>query len=544
MAVFDRIAAGGFLNNARSTAAVTRAHSRLPTLAALALAAILASCGGSDETDPPFVPPGQQQTQPGGITGRVLAAGNGQPVAGATVTAGGTSTTTAADGSFTITGLTAAERVPVTVVAPGYASTTRITTVTGGVSIRLPTQLLPVAATTTLNVAAGSTVTVPGSVAQVIFPANAIVDGAGAAPTQSVSALVTPINPAQDPNLMPGDYRTTDAGASALLESFGALSVALTDAVGGTYNLASGLSATIRIPASSRAGTLPATVPLYWFDATTSLWVNEGTATLGGTAPNQYYEGSVTRTAVWSASQLISTVLVTGCVQNLDGLQAVGARVEADGVTYSGLSSAVTNSRGMFSIPVRRDATVVLTARSGSLLSNARAATTAAVNVAMGGGCLNFGAVMQMKLTWGQAPADVDSHLLTPHGTHIDYTNKGSLAGAPYANLDIDDTTSFGPEFVTIRRLAQGTYRYYLDNYSETFNPGMTDSQVKVELRYDGNTTVYTPGPGEAGSFLKWHAFDIVVDSQCGVTIVPADTWLAAGPANPNPAGTVTYCNN
>jgi hypothetical protein len=538
------------LNNTRTPVAAKRLRPHLAWLAALALGAILVACGGGTEgngdggNSRPIAPAGDPAAQqPGGVNGRILSAIDGSPIVGATVTAGGTSTTTAADGSFTITGLTAAERVPVTVAAPGYASTTRITTVTGGVSIRLPTQLLPVSATTMLNVAAGSTVTVPGSAAQVIFPPNAIVDAAGAAPAQSVSALVTPINPAQDPNLMPGDYRTTDAGASALIESFGAVSVVLADAVGGTYNLATGLSATIRIPASSRASTLPATVPLYWFDEATSLWVLEGTATLGGTAPNQYYEGSVTRTAVWSASQLISTVLVTGCVQDLDGLQVVGARIEADGVTYSGMSSAVTNSRGMFSIPVRRDATVVLTARSGSLLSNARAATTAAVNVSMGGGCLNFGAVMQMKLTWGQAPRDVDSHLLTPHGAHIDYTNKGSLSGAPYANLDIDDTTSFGPEFVTIRRLAQGTYRYYLDNYSETFNPGMTDSQVKVELRYDGNTTVYTPGPGE-GSFLKWHAFDIVVDSQCGVTIVPADTWLATGPANPNPAGAVTYCNN
>src|SRR5687768_10967310 len=100
MAVFDRIAAGGFLNNARSTAAVTRAHYRLPTLAAFALAAVLASCGGNDDqTGTPIVPAGQQQVQPGSIAGRVLSASDGLPVAGATVTVDGVSVTTGADGA-------------------------------------------------------------------------------------------------------------------------------------------------------------------------------------------------------------------------------------------------------------------------------------------------------------------------------------------------------------------------------------------------------------------------------------------------------------
>ncbi|HET7793146.1 MAG TPA: hypothetical protein VFL64_07150, partial [Rhizobacter sp.] len=154
------------------------------------------------------------------------------------------------------------------------------------------------------------------------------------------------------------------------------------------------------------------------------------------------------------------------------------------------------------------------------------------------------GTVLQVKLTWGAAPLDVDSHMLTPQGAHVFYSSKGSLSASPYVNLDIDDVTSFGPEFVSVRRLAQGTYRYYLDNYSSTFNPGMTGSPVKVELIYDGNTTVYTPGPGE-GTLDKWHVFDIVVDAQCRVTVTTANAWMASDPPNPNPSPSesVTYCN-
>ncbi|HET7868446.1 MAG TPA: carboxypeptidase regulatory-like domain-containing protein, partial [Burkholderiaceae bacterium] len=284
------------------------------------------------------------------MSGRILSAANGQPIAGAAVSASGVTTTTAADGSFTLPGLASTEHMPVTVVAAGYVGTVRVTPVIPNTTITVPTQLLPVATTFTPNVAAGATVSVPGSTAQVVFPANAIVDSAGNAPAQTVIARITPINPSQDPNLLPGDYRTTSNGQPAWIESFGALSVVLTDAGGGSYELAPGRAATIRIPATNRGGTLPGTVPLYRFDESTSLWVEEGTATLVGTAPNQYYEGGIARTGVWSASALIDTVLLGGCVRDVDGLPVRGASVQADGVTYAGLSSAVTDANGEFRI--------------------------------------------------------------------------------------------------------------------------------------------------------------------------------------------------
>ena len=543
MAVFDRIAAGGLLNHTRSTAAVTRAYSRLPSFAALALSAVLVvACGGNDEqSGQTITPPG---VHPGSISGRVLSASDGQPVAGANVAVGGATATTGADGAISFADLTQVDRLPVSITAPGYAPTVRITSVTGNIVTTVPTQLLPVAATVSLDAAVGGTATVPGSTAQVSFPAGAVVTPAGAAPTQPLLVQLTPINPAQDANLLPGDYRTTNNGAAAWLESFGGLSVVLTDAAGGSYNLAAGQSATIRIPAATRASTLPTTIPLYGFNDSTGLWERNGTATLAGTAPNQYYEGTVTRITTWSAEDMISTVQVTGCVQDVNGRPVWRARIELDGVTYSGTSNALTDRTGSFSVPMRRDASAALSSRSGSLLSNTRAVSSTSNNVSLGSTCLILveGAI-GIKLSWGLQPLDVDSHLLTPHGTHVFYNNKGSLTAAPFANLDIDDVTSFGPEIVTIRRPAQGTYRYFLTNFSNTFSPGMTGSPVKVEVTYNGNTSVFRPGAGE-NSFRHWHAFDIVVDNQCGVTITPADTWSATEPVNPNPNGaTITYCN-
>lgn len=546
MAVFDRIAAGGFLNNNRSTAATSRSIAQRTTVVALAFAAVLAACsggGGDDAGGTPYVPPTQAPQTPGGLTGHVLSASDGQPVANATVTVDGDTITTGADGALSFADLTQVDRLAVTISAPGYARTVRFTPVTNNIITTVPTQLAPVAATASLDAAVGGTAAVGGgSTAQAAVPAAAIVTTGGAAPTVQVLVELAPINPSQDPNLLTGDYRTTNNGAAAWLESYGGLSVVFTDATGGTYNLATGQTATIRIPAATRASALTPTATLFWFDEATGLWVNEGTATLGGTAPNQYYEGTASRPGTWAAGAVINTVQVTGCVANLNGSRVRRARVEVEGLTYTGMSNVLTDNSGNFSVPVRQNSEAAVVARSGARVSNARGVTTTTNTVALGD-CLVFadGAV-SIKLTWGRNPLDVDSHMLTPQQEHIDYTHKGALTVAPYVNLDIDDVTSFGPEYVTIRRLAQGTYRYYLHNFSNTFGPGMTDSPVKVEVTYDGNTRVFKPGAGE-GTLRYWHAFDIVVDAQCAVTITAVDDWSVGAPTNPNPAGAVTYCN-
>lgn len=66
----------------------------------------------------------------------------------------------------------------------------------------------------------------------------------------------------------------------------------------------------------------------------------------------------------------------------------------------------------------------------------------------------------RVVLSWGQIPSDLDSHLLTPSGHHVYYANS-SPSGAG-ANLDVDDTDSYGPETVTVTELQDGTYTYYV----------------------------------------------------------------------------------
>jgi len=112
---------------------------------------------------------------------------------------------------------------------------------------------------------------------------------------------------------------------------------------------------------------------------------------------------------------------------------------------------------------------------------------------------------MRFVLTWGELPEDIDSHLKTPpiDGTsyHIYYSSQGSADSPPYAELDIDDTDSYGPETTTIYELYPGEYHYYIFNYDET--PDIITSGAVVQIFNDNGliSTLQIPTTGEG---LYW----------------------------------------
>jgi len=87
-------------------------------------------------------------------------------------------------------------------------------------------------------------------------------------------------------------------------------------------------------------------------------------------------------------------------------------------------------------------------------------------------------------LTWGETPADLDAHLLTPiigdSAYHIYYDQQGSDTVPPFAVLDIDDQFGFGPETITIYELKEGEYRFYVHNY--TGSPALIASNAVVQI--------------------------------------------------------------
>ncbi|HPG38752.1 MAG TPA: PKD domain-containing protein [bacterium] len=117
---------------------------------------------------------------------------------------------------------------------------------------------------------------------------------------------------------------------------------------------------------------------------------------------------------------------------------------------------------------------------------------------------------MRVVLNWGQTPYDLDIYLKTPEieGSfyQVYYSNKGSATIAPYANLDVDDRSGYGPETITIHDLFSGVYRCYIHNYSGT--PALTQSAGVVQIYNDTGLleTVNVPLSGEG---RYWYIGDI-----------------------------------
>ncbi len=327
-------------------------------------ALVLSACGGggsqSSDTPPAGSPPASSIPGAGAPSGRlagiVVASDTGLPLAGVQVQVTGmtgTSGTTAADGRFSQDGVASADRQVIRFMRDGYADAFVTTAVSSGATASVTGRMAPIAASATFDNSAGKTLVDTNSAASVIIPPSGVVDAtSGAAPQGAVTITIATINPATNPANMPGDY-TSSTGST--IESFGALSVQLRDATGKPLNLAAGKSATIRIPLASRSGLPPPTIALFYFNETTGLWVEEGTAKLAGVAPNQYYEGNVTHFSTWNADKVVDTIFVNGCVSGAASQPVDGITVQSVGIDYSGIAVAKTDAQGKFRVGIRRD---------------------------------------------------------------------------------------------------------------------------------------------------------------------------------------------
>lgn len=330
---------------------------------------VLAGCDGNDG-NPAAPPPPVAPT--GSVSGTVVASGTGAVLAGVAVSSAGRSTSTAGDGSFTLTEVPVASGAVVAFELAGHSKTVVVVPVVEGATARANARLTPVGATQTVDAANAATITVAGTPAQVNLPAAGLVTAAGAAFTGMVTVEVTPIDPAANPANMPGNYMALAAGSGTpqSIESFGALNVTLKDAAGNALNLAAGKTATIRIPLATRSASVPATIPLFYFNETSGLWVEEGTATLAGSAPNQYYEGTVSHFTFWNADQVTSTIRVIGCVQDAAGARVAGAEVSSRGIDYSGAAVVSSNALGEFAVPIRKGSLASIVAQLGDRSSS------------------------------------------------------------------------------------------------------------------------------------------------------------------------------
>lgn len=199
------------------------------------------------------------------------------------------------------------------------------------------------------------------------------------------------------------------------------------------------------------------------------------------------------------------------------------ATTDAQGVaTFTGRPAGAVNISAVASNFVVTSQPAILSCATGNSVSVSLSPST-------GAGALTAGS-FRVITTWGENPRDLDSHMTGPDSTtgrwHVYYSAKtaGDMCG-----LDVDDTSSFGPETVTCPRagvtaLRPGIYRYSVHHYNGNGNIGNASANVRLELA-GGQFYNYTPPAGSyVGSSDVWTVFELTVNTDGTVSVANVNT--------------------
>lgn len=439
-----------------------------------------------------------------------------------TVTAAGLSTSTNSQGWFSIDNVPETERLLVNFSKEGYVPTTEIVTVRIGESSYVATVISAWGATDEIPAESGGTLSSDDG--SVTIEANSMVDATGAPYTGSAAVALTVFDPSTDAGLsaFPGEFEgVDDTGTTVDFDSFGFMDVTITGESGEELELASGATATITIPVpAGLLASAPASIPLWFFNTTDGKWHQEGTATLSGGV----YTGTVSHFTVWNVDLPRETSYVTGRVIDAQG-PVRGARVTIKGDNWSSGESS-TPSDGTFRIPVAAGRACDLWASKGGTESDHVYFTSAPYGSEYDVGDIYLGVPpIQITLTWGLNPDDLDSHLTIPMsgGTreHVYYGNES----AGDADLDTDDTTGYGPEVITVMVLHDGVYRYSVHHFSGSGTISSSDASVNMIIDRVGIYNL-TPPAGASDVDDVWSLWDITVESGSVTGVSVVNTYL------------------
>ncbi len=117
-----------------------------------------------------------------------------------------------------------------------------------------------------------------------------------------------------------------------------------------------------------------------------------------------------------------------------------------------------------------------------------------------------------ITLTWDENPRDLDSHMVgnlsDGNNFHVYYSHKSQMDGSvEVCNLDYDDTSSYGPEHITLKANTSSPYYYYIYRYAGSGTVASSGAKVTV---HQGNTLIAEFNvPTDLGSADYWNVFAI-----------------------------------
>ncbi len=456
------------------------------------------------------------------VQGKIVDANSGAPVANATVSADNFSTVSNSQGRYALFDISYNPRTIITVEHDNYSKQSQIVAVSPEEPQVNSTIAIIPADILTFSASQGASISTQNSSASVSITANSLVDSSGMAYSGDVTAKISAINTSNNVYLMPGDY-TINNGLP--IETFGGINIELFDDSGERLSLAQGETITANFNVASASNSPLSPTDIFGYDFSTGRW----TAVDSGSISNGKYLVTSNRVTSLAAGSQYNFVYITGCVVDLLGNPVSNITVKSEGVRFSGTTQTFTDSAGDFSIRARQNSDLLLFASRAGSVSNTALESVGASDIDLPNCFTLAEGAIRLKLTWGDSPSDLDSHLVGPN-YHVYYVNKGSLTQAPFAQLDVDDVDGEGPEIITISQFdLPGEYSYSVYNYSRTQNPGITESPTVVELNIDGDLQVFSPPAGEGNNYT-WNVLTFVVDNNGNYTVRVDNTWSQSEP--------------
>ena len=117
-----------------------------------------------------------------------------------------------------------------------------------------------------------------------------------------------------------------------------------------------------------------------------------------------------------------------------------------------------------------------------------------------------------ITLTWDENPRDLDSHVVgtlsSGSSFHVYYAHKSQYDGdEEVCNLDYDDTTSYGPEHISLVATTDAPYYYYIHRYAGSGAIITSGAQITIE---QGNTLIAKINvPTDLSTNDYWNVFAI-----------------------------------
>ncbi len=414
-----------------------------------------------------------------------------------------------------------------------HVSTTRITSIRKDVESYVETRMAQASAPTVLTAENGGTASQPGNTnATVTITGGTLRDASGNVVTGDVNVGVNAFDPTDVDQraAFPGNFAGVVNGQEQPFKSFGFMDATVTQN-GQDLNIGSTAQIEIPIPAA-QAASASDTMDAWYFDADQGKWIQDGVFTKVDKGGGEYvYRKDVTHFSTWNADYLYEQAYKKGRVVDEEGNPVEGATVIVEGEGWQ--NETVTDSNGEYIVEVEPNSSITEYARKGTLVSDTSSPETSPPTgeTETYPDLVLTTPLVTITLIWGEDPPDLDSHITGPtpeaetERFHIWYGNESQTGS--YTSLDIDVTSSYGPEHIVITKFlitadADAVYRYAVHNFSGNDDGLISNSGARVRLDIPSagiSGRMFTPPSGQPMDKDVWRVFDLKVDPSENVTV-------------------------